>query len=99
MSLTLQDIDRLAHLSRLGVSENEKSRMVDELNDFFDVVEKIQHIDTTNILPMAHAVEMNCEISLRLHDDVVTEAVDRPSNQHSAPNVQDGFYIVPKVIE
>ncbi len=99
MSLTPADIDRLAHLARLGLKADERARMCAQLNDFFGIVEKIRAIDTTGITPLAHPVDVMGEIALRLRDDVATEPNNRSANQRSAPAVENGLFLVPRVIE
>ncbi|AMV41111.1 glutamyl-tRNA amidotransferase [Paraburkholderia caribensis] len=70
-----------------------------QLNDFFGLVEQMQAVDTTGIAPFAHPIEQIEDVALRLRDDTVTENVNREDNQRPAPAVQDGLYLVPKVIE
>ena len=99
MSLTLQDVDRLAHLARLALDGPTAERMLGQLNAFFDIVEQMKAVDTTGVVPLAHPVEVFTDVALRLRDDVVSEP-DRPeANQASAPAVEDGLYLVPRVIE
>jgi aspartyl-tRNA(Asn)/glutamyl-tRNA(Gln) amidotransferase subunit C len=99
MSLTLADIDRLAHLARLGLQANERTRLCSQLNDFFGVVEKMRLVDTAGIVPLAHPVDVAGDMALRLRDDVVNEPNQREANQKSAPAVESGLFLVPKVIE
>ena len=99
MSLTLPDIDRLAHLARLGLQPDERTRLCAQLNDFFNVVEQMRAVDTTGIVPLAHPVDVIGEIALRLREDVVSEPDNRQANQRSAPAVENGLFLVPRVIE
>ena len=99
MALTPQDIGRIAHLARLELSPNESERMLTQLNGFFDIVEKMRAVDTTGIEPLALPVAAIQDIALRLRDDVASEPDQREANQRSAPAVEDGLYLVPKVIE
>jgi len=99
MSLTLADIDRLAHLARLGLQPDERTRLCTQLNDFFSVVEKMRLVDTSGIVPLAHPVDVVGDMALRLRDDVVSEPNQREANQKSAPAVESGLFLVPKVIE
>jgi len=99
MSLTLADIDRLAHLARLGLQPDERSRLCSQLNDFFGVVEKMRLVDTAGVVPLAHPVDVAGDMALRLRDDVVSEPNQREANQKSAPAVESGLFLVPKVIE
>ena len=99
MSLTLADIDRLAHLARLGLQPDERTRLCAQLDDFFNVVEKMRLVDTLGIVPLAHPVDVAGDMALRLRDDVVNEPNQREANQKSAPAVESGLFLVPKVIE
>ena len=100
MSLTLEQIPTIARLAKLSLNEEEASRMQQHLNEFFaSVVSPMQAVDTSNITPLAHPVEIFHDVALRLRDDVASEPNNREANQRSAPQVQDGLFLVPKVIE
>ena len=99
MSLTLPDIDRLAHLARLGLQPEERTRLCTQLNDFFGIVEKMRAVDTAGFHPLAHPVDVMGEVALRLREDTVSESNQREANQKSAPAVEHGLFLVPKVIE
>jgi len=99
MSLTSSDIARIANLARLELAPAHSDRMLDQLNSFFDIVEQMRAVDTTGIEPLAHPVAAIGDIALRLRDDVVSEPNNREANQKSAPEVQNGLFLVPKVIE
>jgi aspartyl-tRNA(Asn)/glutamyl-tRNA(Gln) amidotransferase subunit C len=99
MALTSSDIDRVAHLARLQLEPEERARMLAQINGFFDIVEQMRAVDTTGIEPLAHPVAAIGEIALRLRDDVVSESNQREANQRSAPAVERGLFLVPKVIE
>ena len=102
MSLTTLDIQRIANLARLALQPDEEARMLDKINNFFGIVEKISAIDTTGVIPMAHPVDAmrnNPEMALRLRTDTVSEPNQREANQQSAPAVENGLFLVPKVIE
>ncbi|PLZ02335.1 Asp-tRNA(Asn)/Glu-tRNA(Gln) amidotransferase GatCAB subunit C [Burkholderia sp. WAC0059] len=99
MALTLNDVKRIAHLARLELAEDEAGGMLTRLNDFFGLVERMQAVDTAGIAPLAHPIEQIEDVALRLREDAVTETVDRDALQAPAPAVQDGLYLVPKVIE
>ncbi len=99
MSLTSKDIGRLANLARLELSPAESERLLAQTNDFFNIVEKMRAVDTTGIEPMAHPLAAIQEVTLRLRDDVVSESNQREANQRSAPAVESGLFLVPKVIE
>jgi aspartyl-tRNA(Asn)/glutamyl-tRNA(Gln) amidotransferase subunit C len=99
MSLTLQDIGRIAHLARLELDEAHAQGMLAKLNGFFDIVEQMNAVDTTGVEPLAHPTAVIDHVALRLRDDVVSEPNQREANQASAPAVEDGLFLVPKVIE
>ncbi len=99
MSLTTSDISRIAHLARLEMAPAESERMLTKLSGFFDMVQKMRSVDTTGIAPLAHPFETIGDVSLRLRDDLVSEPDNRAANQRSAPAVEAGLFLVPKVIE
>lgn len=99
MALTLQDIDRIAHLARLELGAEERPHMLARLNGFFATVEQMRAVDTTGIEPLAHPVQTIAAIALRLQGDVASEPDQREANQRSAPAVERGLFLVPKVIE
>jgi aspartyl-tRNA(Asn)/glutamyl-tRNA(Gln) amidotransferase subunit C len=99
MALTLTDVKRIAHLARLELADAEAGQACAQLNDFFGLVEQMQAVDTKGIEPLAHPIEQIEDVALRLREDAVTEIVQRDEFQRPAPAVQDGLYLVPKVIE
>jgi len=99
MSLTLQDIGRIAHLARLELDEAQAERMLTRLNGFFDIVEQMKAVDTTGVEPLAHPTAVIDHVALRLRPDVASEPNNREANQRSAPAVERGLFLVPKVIE
>jgi aspartyl-tRNA(Asn)/glutamyl-tRNA(Gln) amidotransferase subunit C len=99
MALTPQDINRISHLARLELRPDESERMLTQLNGFFDIVEQMRAVDTTGLEPLSHPVASVQDIALRLREDVVSEPNMRQANQQSAPAVERGLFLVPKVIE
>lgn len=99
MALTPQDIGRIANLARLELTSSESERMLTQLNGFFDIVEKMRAVDTSGVAPLAHPVAAIQDVSLRLRDDIASEPNQREANQTSAPAVERGLFLVPKVIE
>ncbi|MGJ7503574.1 MULTISPECIES: Asp-tRNA(Asn)/Glu-tRNA(Gln) amidotransferase subunit GatC [Variovorax] len=99
MSLSASDIERIASLARLQLASDESERMLSQINGFFDLVERMRSVDTTGVEPLAHPVAALEDITLRLRDDVVSEPNNREANQKSAPAVEAGLFLVPKVIE
>jgi aspartyl-tRNA(Asn)/glutamyl-tRNA(Gln) amidotransferase subunit C len=95
MSLTLDDVTRIAHLARIEVGEEEARDYLTQLSSILGLVEEMQAVDTTGIEPMAHAQD----VMLRLREDVVSEIDRRADYQAVAPQVESGLYLVPKVIE
>ena len=95
MSLTLDEVKRIAHLARIEVSESEAETYLAQLSSIFGLVEEMQAVDTSGIEPMAHAQD----VVLRLREDAVSEANRRDAYQAVAPQVEAGLYLVPKVIE
>jgi len=73
--------------------------MLTQINGFFDIVEQMRAVDTSGIEPLAHPLATVAEVALRLRDDVVSEPNNREANQKSAPAVERGLFLVPKVIE
>ena len=99
MALTPQDIARIANLARLELQPQESERMLTQINGFFDIVERMRAVDTAGIEPLAHPVAAFQEVALRLREDVASEPNQREANQQSAPAVERGLFLVPKVIE
>lgn len=99
MLLTPEDVNRIALLARLELSKDERSAMLSQLNGFFGIVERMSAVDTGGVEPLYTPLSAVQAVSLRLRDDVVTETDQRALNQASAPLVEDGLYLVPKVVE
>ena len=95
MSLTTQDVQKVARLARLAMDENEIETARSQLSGIFSLIAEMQAVDTSGIEPMSHAQEL----SQRLRSDVVTEANQRGAFQAIAPQVEGGLYLVPQVIE
>ena len=98
MALTHDDVTRIAHLARLELQDSERAAMLAQLNGFFRVVEQMSAVDTRGVEPLYTPLSAVQEVALRLREDVVTEADQRGANQRSAPSVEDGLFLVPKVI-
>ncbi|GGX38129.1 Asp-tRNA(Asn)/Glu-tRNA(Gln) amidotransferase subunit GatC [Undibacterium squillarum] len=100
MSLTLNDVNRIAKLAKLNVSDSEAASTLDKLNSIFALAEQLNAIDTTGVAPLSHPIAaLLPELALRLREDEVTETNRRDDYQQCAPATQDGLYLVPKVIE
>ena len=99
MSLTDSDICRIANLARLELTPEESERMLTKINGFFEIVEQMRAVDTSGVEPLSHPVAAIQDVSLRLREDVASEPNRREANQRSAPAVERGLFLVPKVIE
>jgi aspartyl-tRNA(Asn)/glutamyl-tRNA(Gln) amidotransferase subunit C len=99
MALSPDDIARIASLARLELQPEESERMLARINGFFGIVEAMRAVDTRGVEPLAHPVAAIEDVTLRLREDVVTEPDQRAANQYSAPAVERGLFLVPKVIE
>ncbi|MCL5060808.1 MAG: Asp-tRNA(Asn)/Glu-tRNA(Gln) amidotransferase subunit GatC [Candidatus Thermoplasmatota archaeon] len=95
MSLNQDDVKRIARLARIEISDAEAQATQAQLNGIFDLIAAMQAVDTAGIAPMAHAQE----VTQRLRDDAVTETDRHAAFQAIAPAVENGLYLVPKVIE
>jgi aspartyl-tRNA(Asn)/glutamyl-tRNA(Gln) amidotransferase subunit C len=99
MALTPQDVTRIADLARLELQAPEQAAMLAQLNGFFSIVERMSAIDTSGVEPLYTPLSAVKQVALRLRNDAVTETDQREANQRSAPAVEDGLFLVPKVIE
>jgi aspartyl-tRNA(Asn)/glutamyl-tRNA(Gln) amidotransferase subunit C len=95
MSLSLDDVKRIAHLARIRVNADEAEQTRNQLNGIFDLIAEMQAVDTTGVTPMAHARD----VYQRLREDAVTEPDRRVAYQSVAPQTEAGLYLVPQVIE
>ena len=95
MSLTLEQVRRVANLARLEVSDAQAEITLGHLNGILSLIETMQAVDTQGVEPMAHAQDL----SQRLREDRVTEENRRAAFQAVAPDTEAGLYLVPKVIE
>ena len=104
MALNISDIKRIAHLARIEVSDAEAESTLNKLTGILGLIEQMQAVDTTGIVPMSHSQD----VVQRLRDDVVTKTNMREAFQQNAPQlgngsaaqaIDSGLYLVPKVIE
>jgi aspartyl-tRNA(Asn)/glutamyl-tRNA(Gln) amidotransferase subunit C len=95
MALSSEEIQRIAHLARIEITSAEAVDVRAKLDGIFDLIGRMRAVDTSGIIPMSHAQE----VTLPLREDVVTETDRHELYQSVAPAVQDGLYLVPKVIE
>jgi aspartyl-tRNA(Asn)/glutamyl-tRNA(Gln) amidotransferase subunit C len=96
MSLTRQDVEKIAHLARLSITEQEMPVYVASLSSIVNIVDELSNIRTDEVEPMAHPLDGQRQ---RLRPDVVCETDHHEKYQRNAPNVQSGLYVVPRVIE
>jgi aspartyl-tRNA(Asn)/glutamyl-tRNA(Gln) amidotransferase subunit C len=95
MSIDRKTVRRIARLARIKVSDDDLPRLEGELNSILKWIEMLNEVDTTDVDPMTSVVK----ISMKMRDDVVTEGADPAQVTANAPRTEDGFYVVPKVIE
>ena len=95
MSLSLDDVTRIANLARIELSDEEVRTTLTQLSSIFSLIEQMQAVDASAITPMSHAQD----VTQRLRDDAVTETDQHILFQAVAPQVEAGLYLVPKVIE
>ena len=95
MSLDKEQVEQVASLARLTLADDELKDVVDKLSRIVDFVDQLKAADTDAVVPMAHPLDQ----TQRLRPDDVTESDQRARIQENAPAVQDGLYLVPKVIE
>jgi aspartyl-tRNA(Asn)/glutamyl-tRNA(Gln) amidotransferase subunit C len=95
MSLTQDQIRRIAQLARIALPEDEAGAVLERLNRVLGMIDQLQAVDTAGIEPMSHALD----VVQPLRADAVTETDQRARFQAGAPAVEGGLYLVPKVIE
>ncbi|MDX1480405.1 MAG: Asp-tRNA(Asn)/Glu-tRNA(Gln) amidotransferase subunit GatC [Woeseiaceae bacterium] len=95
MSLNKDQVERIATLARLTLASEELDEVTDKLSRIVDFVDQLQAVPTEDVVPMAHPLNQ----SQRLRADIVTETDERERIQQNAAAVEDGYYLVPRVIE
>ena len=95
MAIERQQVEQLARLARIALDESTLARTTSSLGDVLSLIDQLQAADTSGVEPMAHPLD----VVQRLRQDVVTEPNQRETLQANAPAVQDGLFLVPKVIE
>jgi aspartyl-tRNA(Asn)/glutamyl-tRNA(Gln) amidotransferase subunit C len=93
------EITRIAKLARIALTDDETRATAIQLAGIFALIETMQAVDTDGIEPLTTPLAAIAAVELRLRDDVVTETDHRAAFQAPAPSVEDGLYLVPKVIE
>ena len=94
MSVTLKDLDKIAHLARLSLKDGEKEKFLEQVNQILQYIEKLNEVDTTGIEPMSHSMDI---INV-MRDDVNKESLDQKAALENAPKKNDEFFRVPKVV-
>ena len=95
MSLTANDVKKIAHLARLGIDESQIEHYAQDLSKVLDLMTQMSQADTQDVKPMAHPMDQ----TQRLRPDIVSETNLRENFQAIAPQTEAGLYLVPKVIE
>ena len=95
MSLSIEQVRRIATLARIELAEGDAEATCGKLNGIFGLIEQMQAVDTGGVEPMSHPQD----VAQRLRDDVATEPNRREEFQQIAPQTEAGLYLVPKVIE
>jgi len=95
MSLTANDVKKIAHLARLGIAEQDVEHYAKDLSGVLNLMTQMGQLNTDGVTPMAHPLDQ----MQRLREDVVTETDQRDHFQAIAPQTEAGLYLVPKVID
>jgi len=95
MSLTADDVNKIAYLARLGIDTQDTESYAKDLSGMLDLVAQMSNVNTDDVAPMAHPLDQ----VQRLRTDQVSETNNREAFQEIAPQVEAGLYLVPKVIE
>ena len=95
MSIDLTDVENIAHLARLHLTEAEKKEAAGSMSNILELIDQMQLVDTDNVIPLAHPLDS----VQRLREDKITETNQRDEFQKIAPEIDKGLFLVPKVIE
>lgn len=99
MSLSINDVQKIARLSQLTLSDAEQNQTLNELNSVFGLIDQMSAVDTVGVAPLMHPIAMIEEVQQRLRTDAVNEINHREANMTNAPQAEQGYFLVPKVIE
>ncbi len=94
MSITIQDVEQIAKLARLEFTREEKEKLTHQMNQILTYMEKLNEVDTTNVEPLSHVIELNNVF----REDVVRPSSSRQEMLQNAPDHTEEFFKVPKVI-
>ncbi|MGO3406157.1 Asp-tRNA(Asn)/Glu-tRNA(Gln) amidotransferase subunit GatC [Marinomonas sp.] len=95
MSIDKQDVQKIAHLARLALTEEDAMQYQHSLSSVLSLVEQMQSVDTDGVAPLSNPLEM----TQRLREDEVTEVNQRDAFLANAPQTEAGLFLVPQVIE
>ena len=95
MAFDKTELEKVAHLARLNISDSEIDEVTGRITDILDLIDQMQSVDTDAVVPLAHPLDL----TQRLREDDVTESNRRDELQLLAPEVEEGLYLVPKVME
>lgn len=95
MAIDASEIQKVAHLARLSIDDSQVDSTASTISKILELVDQMQNVDTDQVEPMAHPLDA----TQRLREDTVTEENNREQLQSCAPAVEDGLFLVPKVIE
>lgn len=99
MSLSIADVQKIARLSQLTLNNDEQAQTLTQLNTIFGLIDQMSAVDTTGVAPLMHPIAMIESVQQRLRTDEVTEPNNRNHNMANAPQANQGYFLVPKVIE
>ena len=99
MSLSIQDVQKIARLSQLTLNDDEQMQTLTQLNTIFGLIDQMSAVDTTGVAPLMHPISMIASVQQRLRTDAVSESNQRDKNMANAPQSDQGYFLVPKVIE
>lgn len=99
MSLNEQDVQKIARLSQLELSTDEQTQSLAQLNAIFGLIDQMSAVNTDGVAPLMHPIAMIQDMAQRLRTDAVTESNQRSANMANAPQADQGYFLVPKVIE
>ncbi len=91
--ITIKDVEHVAKLARLELTEEEKIKFTTQLGDVLKYVDQMNEVDTTGVEPMAHAIDF---VNV-MRDDVVKYEQERNELMKNAPSEENGFFKVPKI--
>lgn len=99
MSLSIDDVRKVARLAQLELDASQEAQTLAHLNNIFALVDQMTAVDTSGVAPLNHPLAMIAEVSQRLREDAVTEQDNRSANMANAPQAEQNLFLVPKVIE